>query len=125
MRIRLSLMLVTILLTACGGDEFEDLQKFVKDSGADMRGKVDPPPDIKPYEPMSYDNSAGLPDPFKPRKPDARKSSGGQNQPDMSRPKQELEDFPLDGLKMVGYLQLGKYGYAIIRSPDGKVHRVR
>src|SRR5512139_1037756 len=100
MRIRLSLMLVTILLTACGGDEFEDLQKFVKDSGADMRGKVDPPPDIRPYEPMSYDNSAGLPDPFKPRKPEVKSvGGGGINQPDLNRPKQELEEFPLEGLK--------------------------
>jgi len=26
---------------------------------------VDPAPEIKPYEPFPYDNSAALPDPFK------------------------------------------------------------
>lgn len=125
MRLIISLMLATLLLTACGGEEFQDLQSFVRDSGADMRGKIDPPPDIKPYEPMSYDNSAGLADPFKPRKPEARNVGGGLNQPDLNRPKQELEEFPLEGLKMIGYLHRSNIGYAVIRSPDNKVHRVK
>ncbi len=120
------MLLATLLLTACGGEEFQDLQDFVKNSGADMRGKVEPPPDIKPYEPMSYDNSAGLPDPFKPRKPEVKNvGGGGLNQPDLNRPKQELEEFPLEGLKMIGYLQRAGVGYAVIRSPDSKVHRVK
>lgn len=125
MRSILVMLTAATLLAACGGEEYQDLKDFVNNSGADMRGKVDPPPDIKPYEPMAYDNSAGLPDPFKPRKQDARKSSGGGNQPDMNRPKQELEEFPLDGLKMIGYLHRGKSDYAVIRSPDGKVHQVK
>lgn len=125
MRTKFSLLLIVLLLTACGGEEFQDLQDFVKNSGADMRGKVDPPPDIRPYEPMNYDNSAGLPDPFKPRKPEVKNAGGGLNQPDFNRPKQELEEFPLEGLKMVGYLQRKNIGYAVIRSPDGKLHRVK
>lgn len=124
MRAILAILTLTILLAACGGEEYQDLQDFVRNSGADMRGKVDPPPDIKPYEPMTYDNSAGLSDPFKPRKPEARNTRGGENQPDMARPKQELEEFPLDGLKMVGFLHRGKTDFAVIRSQDGKVHQV-
>lgn len=125
MRSIVSMILAALILSACGGEEFQDLQDFVKNSGADLRGKVDPPPDIKPYEPMNYDNSAGLTDPFKPRKPEMRNASGGLNQPDFSRPKQELEEFPLEGLKMIGYLQRAGVGHAVIRSPDGKVHRVK
>lgn len=125
MKTKLSLLLVTMMLTACGGEEFQDLQDFVKNSGADLRGKVDPPPDIRPYEPVTYDNSAGLPDPFKPRKPEVKSVGGGLNQPDFNRPKQELEEFPLEGLKMVGYLQRGGIGFAVMRSPDGKLHRVK
>lgn len=48
------LFLATLLLMACGGDEFQDLQDFVKDSGADLRGQVDPAPEIKAYEPFPY-----------------------------------------------------------------------
>jgi len=119
------LLLVSLLLAACGGEEFQDLHDFVKNAGADMRGKVDPAPEVKPYEPFNYDNSAGLTDPFKPRKPEMKNGQPGLNQPDMARRKEALEDFPLDGLTMVGFLSQGKIDHAIIRSPDGKLHRIR
>jgi type IV pilus assembly protein PilP len=120
------MLLAVVLLAACGGEEFQDLQDFVRDSGADLRGQVDPAPEIKPYEPFAYDNSAALPDPFKARKQETKNFSGsGLNQPDLTRPRQELEEYPLEGLKMVGYLRRGKTGNAIIRSTDGKLHRVK
>ena len=125
MRTAHALLLTTLLLSACGGEEFQDLRDFVNDAGTDLRGKVDPPPEIKPYEPFNYDNAAALPDPFKPRKPDAKGTSPGLNQPDMERRREALEEFPLDGLKLVGYLNQGNVGYAIIRAPDGKIHRVK
>lgn len=119
-------LVAALLLVACGGEEFQDLRDFVKNSGADMRGKVDPPPEIKPYEPFNYDNAVGLPDPFKPRKQEA-KSAGrpGLNQPDMTRRKEELEEFPLESIKMVGFLQQANVPHAVVRSPDGKLHRVK
>ena len=120
------MLLISLLLTACGGEEFQDLHDFVKNAGADMRGKVEPPPEIKPYEPFNYDNSAGLPNPFKPRKPEMKSSSmSGLNQPDMERHREALEEFPLDSLKMVGFLYQNNLGQAIIRSPDGRLHRVK
>jgi type IV pilus assembly protein PilP len=120
------LIFTVLILSACGGDEFQDLRDFVKNSGADLRGKVDPAPEIKPYEPFTYDNSASLPDPFKPRKQEVKNTGGsGMNQPDMTRPKQELEEFPLESMKMVGYLRKNNIGNAIIRSTDGKLHRVK
>ena len=118
--------LLAILLAACGSEEFQDLQDFVKKSGDDLRGQVDPPPEIKLYEPFPYDNSAMLPDPFKPRAQEARNmANAGLNQPDITRAKQELEEFPLEGLKMVGYLLKGKVANAVVRSPEGKLHRVK
>jgi type IV pilus assembly protein PilP len=120
------LALVSMLLAGCGGEEFQDLRDFVKNAGKDMRGKIPPPPEVKPYEPFAYNNEAGLPDPFKPRKPELRAGSpSGINQPDLDRPKEALEEFPLEGLKMVGYLYQNKVGYAVIRAPDGKLHRVK
>ena len=77
--------LASILLTGCGGDEFQDLRDFVKNSGADMRGKIEPPPEVKPYEYFAYNNETNLPDPFKPRKPEKRSGAGtGINQPGKS-----------------------------------------
>lgn len=115
--------LTSLLLTGCGGEEFQDLRDFVKNAGADMRGKILPPPEVKPYEPFAYNNEKNLPDPFKPRKTESHPT--GVNQPDRDRPKEALEEFPLEALKMVGYLYQNKVGYAVIRAPDGKLHRVK
>jgi type IV pilus assembly protein PilP len=118
--------LVSMLLTGCGGEEFQDLRDFVKNSGADMRGKIEPPPGVKPYEYFAYNNETNLPDPFKPRKPELRPGgSTGINQPDIDRPKEALEAFPLESLKMVGYLYRAKVGYAVIRATDSKLYRVK
>ncbi|HAF44397.1 MAG: pilus assembly protein PilP [Sideroxydans sp. GWF2_59_14] len=126
MKTAYSILLVSLTLTACGGEEFQDLRDFVKNAGADMRGKVEPPPDIKPYEPFTYENDTGLMDPFKPRKPDVRNASrSGLNQPNLDRPKEELEDFPLESLKMVGYLFQRNVGHAVVRSSEGKIYRVK
>ncbi len=118
------IILISLLLAGCGGEEYQDLRDFVKNSGAGMRGKIEPPPEVKPYEHFAYNNDTNLPDPFKPRKPEKR-SGGGINQPDLDRPKEALEEFPLESLKMVGYLYRNKVGYAVIRSTDGKLHRVK
>lgn len=117
-------LLITTMLAGCGGEEFQDLQDFVKNAGADMRGKIPPPPEVKPYEPFAYDNEAGLPDPFKPRKP-VRGEMPLPGEPDRDRPKEALEEFPLESLKMVGYLYKNKVAYAVVRAPDGKHHRVK
>lgn len=117
--------LVSLLLAGCGGEEYQDLRDFVKNSGVDMRGKIEPPPEVKPYEHFAYANDTNLPDPFKPRKPEKRAGGGGINQPDLDRPKEALEEFPLENLKMVGYLYRNKVGYAVIRATDGKLHRVQ
>lgn len=119
------LLLASILLTGCGGEEFQDLRDFVKNSGEGLRGKIPPPPEVKLYEPFVYNNEANLQDPFKQRKPDLRSGRGGSNQPDLERPKEALEEFPLENLRMVGYLFQNKIGHAVIRAPDGKLHRVK
>ena len=120
------LALVSVMLSGCGGEEFQDLRDFVKNSGEGMRGKIEPPPEVKPYEPFPYNNESNLPDPFKPRNPETRSEDlAGANQPDRDRPREALEEFPLEGLKMVGYLYRNKVGYAVIRAADGKLHRVK
>ena len=118
--------LASLLLAGCGGEEFQDLRDFVKNSGADMRGKIEPPPEVKPYENFVYNNDTNLPDPFKPRKPELRSGgSTGINQPDFDRPKEALEEFPLENLKMVGFLSMKHVNYAVIRAPDSKLYRVK
>src|SRR4030065_846055 len=91
-------LLAPLLLAGCGSEEFQDLRDFVKNSGADMRGKIEPPPEVKPYEHFAYANDTNLPDPFKPRKPEKRAGGGGINQPDLDRHKEALDEVTLGNI---------------------------
>jgi len=117
------LILVGLALTACSSGGMDDLQQFVAESGKGLRGRVEPLPAVKPYEPFTY--AAGdLPDPFKPRKLQPTKG-GGALQPNLNRPKEALEAYPLDSLKMVGTLQQKNLRYALVKTPDNNVYRVK
>ena len=111
------------LLAACGGGD--DPRAFVANAGKDLRGKVDPLPEVKPYEPFTY-TATDLPNPFKPRKltPPPGEGKGGI-QPPRDHVKQILENYPLEGLKMVGTLQQNKMTFALIKTPDNNLYRVK
>jgi type IV pilus assembly protein PilP len=109
-------------VTGCGSGDMNDLRAFVEETGKDMQGKIEPLPEVKPYEPFAYE-AFDLPDPFKPRKL-AAMGGGGGSQPDLTRPKEPLEAFSLETLKMVGKVsQKGKI-HAVIRTPDNTVYHV-
>lgn len=112
------------LLSACGNGDHADLKQFVAESGQNMTPRVDPLPQVKPYEPFPYE-AESLPDPFKPRKIELPKGAGGGLQPDFNRPKQPLEAYPLESLKMVGTLTQKKVFYALVKTPDNNLYRVK
>jgi len=115
-----------LAMVGCGSDQFQDLKQFVADaeSVAGSRARIDPLPKVDPYEPFIY-NQAELEDPFRPRKIEPTRSAKGQVQPDLNRRREPLEAFPLDNLKMVGSLQQGKALFALVRTPDNNLFRVR
>lgn len=119
---RLVSIILLLSLAACGGNGYEDLEQFVKNSGNNLRGKVDPLPEVKPYQPFTY-AAFDLPDPFKPRKLKLSQGGGGL-QPDMNRPKEPLEAYALESLKMVGVLKQKGQTFAIIKAPDNAIYRV-
>lgn len=112
-------------LASCGGEQYSDLRQFVKESDNLPRGRIPPLPDVKPYEPFNYD-AYDLVDPFKQRKIEPPKSAaGGGIQPDLTRRKEPLEAYPIENLRMVGTLQQGKNNFALIKSPDNNLFRVK
>lgn len=119
------ILLALLLLAGCSNNELKDLEDFVKNSGNDLRGNIPPPPEVRPYEPFVYNNTTKLHDPFKPHKPEIHPNDATPNKPDMFRPKEALEEFPLEALRMVGFVYLNKVNNAVIRGPDGKMHRVK
>ncbi len=119
----LSILAAVSLLAACGGESHEDLRAWMRDQGKNARGKLDPLPQIKPYDPFAY-NAFDLPDPFKPRKIEPTKSAS-KLAPDLTRRKEPLESYPLEALTMVGTLEKNKAMYALVRTPDRDVYQVR
>jgi type IV pilus assembly protein PilP len=95
------------------------------EQGKGVRGKLDPLPQIKPYEPFAY-NDFDLPDPFKPRKIEPVKGENTSKlAPDLDRRKEPLEAYPLEGLSMVGTLEKGKTRYALVKTPERDIYQVR
>jgi len=119
---RLASILIVLGLTGCGGSGIDDLQTFVAETGKDTQGKIEPLPEVKAYEPFTY-NAFDLPDPFKPRK--LSTGGGGGMQPDLNRPKEPLEAFSLETLKMVGMLSKQGVIHAVIKTPDNAIYHVR
>ena len=118
-------IVLCIGLTACGGEQFSDLKQFVKDSDNLPHGRIPPLPEVKPYEPFTYD-AYNLVDPFKPRKIEPPKTAGGGGiQPDLTRRKEPLEAYPLENLRMVGTLQQNKSNFAVVKTPDNNLFRVK
>jgi len=118
------LALCALALSACGGEEHSDLRQFVKESDKLPVGRIPALPEVKPYEPFAY-NAYDLTDPFKPRKIEPPKTAAkGGLQPDFNRPREALEAFPLENLKMVGTLQQKQQVYALIKAPDSSLYRV-
>lgn len=121
---RFPVFLLALALAACGVDEHQDLKQWMSEASLGMRGRVQPIPEIKPFPVVSYD-AGDLPEPFNPSKamPEKRASTGGV-QPDFDRPREPLEAYPLESLRMVGVLRKNKALYALIQV-DNMVHQVR
>jgi type IV pilus assembly protein PilP len=120
-----SVAIVAILLAACAGGDQEELRQWMKDETKDMRGKVQPLPQVKPYEPVAYD-AGGLVDPFRPARMLAENKLGGGGglQPDVNRPKEPLEAYPLESIKYVGSLTKNRQTHGIVQV-DGALQQVR
>lgn len=116
------LIYLSLCLVACGGSEGDDLDKFMADAAKDMRAKVDPLPEVKPYVPLEYNADGTLSDPFKARKAQSSKTTGVQ--PDFNRPKEPLEAYPLESLQYVGSLSKEGLEYALIKTPDNSIQQV-
>ena len=112
-----------LLLAGCGGESHQDLRAWMAEQGKGVKGKLEPLPQMKPYEPFTY-NAFDLSDPFKPRKIEPNRGSS-KLAPDTSRRKEPLEAFPLESLTMVGSMQQGKSTFALVRTTERDVYQVR
>jgi type IV pilus assembly protein PilP len=103
------------------------VQAWVKEQDNMPRPRIEPLPEVKPFEAFAYTaDKDGLLDPFRPRKIEAPKQTAGSGiRPDLNRPREPLEAYPLENLRMVGTLAQQREIFALIKTPDNNLFRVR
>ena len=121
------IIIAGLCLAACDVTEHKDLRNELELLTKNVKGNIEPLPTVKPYEPVAY-KAQDLADPFKPTKivlANEKQGSKGTGQaPDEKRPKEPLEAFPLETLKMVGTLARSKNVFALVKADQG-LYRVR
>jgi type IV pilus assembly protein PilP len=108
-------------LTACSSADGE-LARFIEDTKKEPGGRVEPLPEIKPYETFVY-AASDMRSPFLPSSPGSGAGINGVR-PDSKRNREFLEQYSLDTLRMVGTLRLGGSMFGLVQTKDGLVHRV-
>jgi type IV pilus assembly protein PilP len=109
------------LLAACGGG-MGDLEQRVAEVKARKSQQIEPIPQIKQFEAFAY-VPGDRRDPFQQAQPEPGSVASGPR-PDLTRPREPLEEFPLDALRMQGVIETPKTLYALVKAPDGVIHRV-
>ena len=125
---------IVALLAGCVSSDMSDLDAWTDEVLARPGGRIEPLPEIKPYEAYTYKSAAeGKVDPFelfyqqRQTKAEAVADTGLSKELEMEikvRNREELEQFELDSLKMVGTMDDAEQLWGIIMDPDGIVHRV-
>ncbi|MDR0996951.1 MAG: pilus assembly protein PilP [Zoogloeaceae bacterium] len=114
--------LMAAALSGCG-DGYADLQTWMDDTRTNL-GKPSIPkiPDVQSYIALAYQGGA-LTDPFSPSKiePDKAKIASGKWSPDFQARQERnniMETYPLEGMRMIGYLNINHQPLAAIAVND-------
>lgn len=128
---------LTLLMSGCVSRDISDLENQVAQILARPGGRIEPLPEVQPYEAYAYQSAdLELNSPFKlfyvidiPEITDGAVVDDGltdeMRREVRERNREELEQFELDSLRMVGTLENETNDWAIVRDPEGVVHRVR
>lgn len=110
-----------LVVAGCSSD-MDNLRDKMKEIRNRPGERIEPLPELRPYEAFVY-NDSSMRSPFVPSAP-AGADLANATRPDVKRPREFLEQFPLDTLKMVGTLELQGREYGLVQGKDGLVHRV-
>jgi len=126
---KIILIVVSALFLMSCKKDMTDLDRFFEETKALPAKQIEPLPEINSPEIFVY-NAEELRDPFsndlqilsnEDLEVDNTVEGDG---PDLNRRKETLENYPLDGLYMVGtYLQEEQF-WGLIEDPEGSIHRV-
>ena len=120
------MVLIAVLLTACT-ESMNDLEKYIESVKARPADPIPPIPPVKTYTPYEYEGLTGR-DPFRQSisegSDDVRSTKGTGPRPDFDRHREYLERYELDTLSMVGTFSNEESYWALVRDPEGVIHRV-
>jgi type IV pilus assembly protein PilP len=119
---RIALVIAGLAALAGCTSDIDDLEARIVEVRSRPGGRIEPLPEVKPYETFSY-AAADQRSPFVEGMP-ASAMAPNAIRPDLNRPREFLEQFSLDTLRMVGTLRLKGRTYGLIQTQDGLVHRV-
>lgn len=122
-----ALAAVTALAAGCGGRQ-DDLDRYIVEVKERPASPIPPIPPVRTYTPYQYEGLTGR-DPFRQSTSeggDSPQTAGNSTgpKPDLNRAREYLERFELDTLVMVGTFEKESSEWALIKDPDGVVHRV-
>jgi len=119
---RIALLASTLaLLGGCGG-ALDELQAQIDEVKSAPGTGIEPLPEVKPYETFDY-AAADQRSPFEPGM-SVNANAPNAIRPDSNRPREFLEQFSLDTLRMVGTVKLNGRLFGLVQTRDGLVHRV-
>lgn len=111
-------------LAGCSAN-MDELDGYINTVKARPGGRVDPLPEVTPYEIFVYKaDIEGFRSPFLPDTPQTVAGEAGGVRPDADRIREYLESFSLDTMDMVGTLALAGTTYGLVQDADGLIHRV-
>jgi type IV pilus assembly protein PilP len=123
---------VALLLAGCSASSEDELRSWMLDQRNQMRPRVQPISEPKPFKPENYVETAAV-DPFSKEKLTAALKrdvaqpatlTSALIAPELARRKEALEGFPLDAMTMVGSLIQQGQPAALVRV-DNLLYQVR
>ncbi|MBD3894580.1 pilus assembly protein PilP [Halomonas sp. ML-15] len=116
-----------VLLSGCADPDLAGLDReleALKRNPGEL--SVPPLPEVPRYRAPGYEQ-AGERSPFQARlaSDDSAAAPQGERAPDPDRTREPLERFDLSELQLVGTLTVNAQPSALLRSPEGQVHRLR
>ncbi|TVQ69221.1 MAG: pilus assembly protein PilP [Chromatiaceae bacterium] len=122
----LAALATALLMAGCGGD-ISDLERYVERTKQRPGGEIEPIPEIPPQETFIYPGHER--DPFDRSVIAVRVTEDVGPESDVTidpdRPPEFLEQYPLDSLRMVGTMEQDNVQWALIRTPERNIQRVR
>jgi type IV pilus assembly protein PilP len=127
-RIVTGALAAAMLLAGCGDSDVREVRDWMEQVKRDTHPAVKPLPEPKDFLPYAYGARQAV-DPFNPNKllgelARVAATSNNPNQPDLQRPREQLETYPLDTMQMVGTMEKGGVRYALLQV-DRSLYQVR